>query len=357
MVINPGSTSTKIAVYHDLTEMFVRTVRHTAECLALYPRIIDQFEMRKQCVIDALRGAEIPMQFDAVVARGGLLKPMSGGVYEVNEAMLNDILHPVRNHACNLGCLIAHELAATMPGCRAFIADPGMVDEVDDVARITGYPGLDLIPFWHALNQRATARHYAADLTAEQPEQLVAYEDLDLIVCHLGGGITVAVHHKGRAIDVPNALDGSGPFSAERAGTLPTGQFIDLCYSGQLTKEELKQRIQGHAGLVAHLGTNDVRAIERMISEGNKRARLVLDAMIYQVAKAIGGGATVLYGRVDAILITGGMAYSHYVTGRLRKRVEFIAPVVIYPGENEMEALAANARDALLGRQEIQVYQ
>ena len=334
LVINPGSTSTKIAVYENDTPRLVRNIRHTVDELSSFSHIIDQFEFRKNLVLKELEANNIPFEFDAIVGRGGLLKPIPGGVYEVNDAMLDDILHAMRTHACNLGCLIASELAALLPGCRAFIADPGVVDELDEIARITGSPLMPRITIWHALNQRAIARRYAA-------AQHVRYEDLDLIVCHLGGGISIGVHHHGKAVDVNNALDGDGPFSPERAGTLPAGQLIDLCCSGRYTKDELKKRISGRAGLTAHLGTTDV---------------LVLDAMIYQIAKSIGAASVVLYGKIDAILLTGGMAHSDYIISRLKERISFLAPVHVYPGEDEMEALALNVLGALRGELPIQVY-
>ena len=271
-------------------------------------------------------------------------------MYEVNEAMKRDTVHAMRTHACNLGGLIADELASSLPGCRAFIADPGVVDELEDVARITGSPLMPRITIWHALNQKAIARRFAK-------ENHTSYENLDLIICHLGGGISIAVHHHGRAIDANNALDGEGPFSPERAGTLPSGQLIDLCFSGKLTKDELKKRISGRAGLTAHLGTTDIPAIIKSIEEGDKNAELILDAMIYNVAKAIGGAATVLYGKVDAILLTGGIAYSDYIISRLKERIAFIAPIHVYPGEGEMESLAYNALGAMKGELPIHIYQ
>ena len=356
LAINPGSTSTKIAVYTDEKPLLVTTLRHSVEELAPFPRIIDQFEFRKELVLRSLQEHHIPFRFDAIIGRGGLLKPIAGGVYEVNDAMLNDITHALRKHACNLGCLIASELAALLPGCRAFIADPGVVDALDEVARITGSPQMPVTVIWHALNQRAIGRRFAAECTRRNPQHPVGYEDLNLIICHLGGGVSVGTHRHGRAVDVPNALDGSGPFSPERAGTLPAGQLIDLCCSGRYTRDELKKRIQGHAGLAAHLGTTDVQEVERRIAAGDEHARLILDAMIYQIAKTIGGAAVVLYGKVDAILLTGGMAHSEYITSRLRERVEFLAPVHIYPGEDELEALALNALGALRGELPIKEY-
>lgn len=350
LAVNPGSTSTKIAVYEDKTPCLVRNIRHSVEKLAEFPRIIDQFEFRKNLVIDELKANGIPFDFGAIVGRGGLLKPIPGGVYEVNDVMLDDISHAMRSHACNLGCLIASELAALLPGCRAFIADPGVVDELEDIARITGSPLMPRITIWHALNQRAIARRFAA-------EQGTRYEDLNLIICHLGGGISIGTHCRGRAIDVNNALDGEGPFSPERAGTLPAGQLIDLCSSGKFTKDELKKRISGRAGLTAHLGTTDIQVIVRRIEEGDTQAELVVNAMIYQIAKSVGASATVLYGKIDAILLTGGMAHSDYLIPRLQERVSFLAPVYVYPGEDELEALALNVLSALRGELPIQVYQ
>lgn len=349
LAINPGSTSTKLAVFEDETPRLTRTLRHSVEELSTFPQATDQFEFRKDLVLRELEADGIPLQFDAVIGRGGLFKPIPGGVYEINDLMLHDARHASRPHACNLGCLIAADLAARIPGCRAFIADPGVTDELEEVSRITGSPLMPRITIWHALNQRAIARRYAR-------EQGTCYEDLNLIICHLGGGISIGTHLRGRCIDVNNALDGEGPFSPERAGTLPAGPLIDLCYSGRFTREELKKRISGHAGLAAHLGTTDVPTIVSRIAEGDRHAELVLNAMIYQTAKSIGAAATVLYGQVDAILLTGGIAHSDYVISRLTERVSFLAPVHVYPGEDELEALALNALGVLRGELKIQEY-
>ena len=303
---------------------------------------MDQFDFRKQLVLNELNRNGIALQFDVVIGRGGLVKPIPGGVYEVNEAMKRDTLNAMRTHACNLGGLIARDLASTIPGCHALIADPGVVDELDDVARVTGSPLLPRISIFHALNHKAVGRRYAANCDAN-------YEDLNLIICHLGGGISVAAHRKGRAVDVNNALDGEGPFSPERAGTLPAGSLIDLCYSGRFSREELKNRISGQAGLAAHLGTTDVPEVISMIEAGDKHAELVLNAMVYNVIKSIGAQSAVLKGQVDAIILTGGIAHSDYVVSRIKESVSYIAPVVVYPGEDEMEALAMSAYEALNG--------
>lgn len=349
LAINPGSTSTKIAVYEDETPVLVSNIRHSVDELSVFPQVIDQFEFRKSLVLHELEKQGIPFQFDAIIGRGGLVKPIPGGVYVVNEAMKKDTLNAMRTHACNLGGLIASDLASLLPNCHAYIADPGVVDELDDVARISGSPLLPRITIWHALNQKAIARRYAK-------EKGVKYEDLDLVICHLGGGISVAAHHMGRAIDANNALDGEGPFSPERAGSLPAGQLIDLCFSGQLTKDELKKRISGRAGLTAHLGTTDVPAIVRNIENGDKHAELILDAMIYNVAKAIAASSVALYGKVDAIILTGGIAYCDYVVSRIKKRISFIGPICVYPGEDEMLALALNALGALKGELPVEIY-
>ncbi len=349
LAINPGSTSTKIAVYDDEYPVLLHTINHSVQELAAFGRVTDQYAYRKDLVLTALEQSGVPFRFDAIIGRGALTKPITGGVYEINETMCRDARQASREHACNLGCLIAAELAARLPGCRALTADPVVVDELDDVARLSGSPLLPRRSIWHALNQRAIARRYAR-------EQGLHYEDLNLIVCHLGGGITVAAHRQGRAVDVNNGLDGEGPMSPERAGTLPTGELINLCFSGKFTREELLRRVSGHAGLVAHLGTTDMKEILTRIAGGDEHARLVVDAMIFQTAKAIGAAATVLYGKVDAILVTGGIAYAGYVTSRLRDRVRFIAPVAIFPGQDEMQALALNALAALRGELEVKTY-
>lgn len=354
LAINPGSTSTKMAVFDDNMAVLSLTLRHSVEDLEPFPKVIDQFEFRKGLVLKALADNGIPFEFDAVVGRGGLLRPIPGGVYEVNDAMVADIQKVRRSHACNLGCLIARELADEL-GCKAYIADPGVVDELDEIARVTGSPLMPRTTTWHALNQRAIARRFVKEQTELQGRKM-RYEDFNLIVCHLGGGISIGAHKGGRVVDVNNAFDGEGPFSPERAGTLPSGSLIDLCYSGRYTKDELKKRISGKAGLAAHLGTTHIPEILERIERGDDYAHLVLDAMIYQIAKHIASLGPVFYGKVDAILITGGIAYSDYVVSHLRERVEYLAPVHVYPGEDELEALALNALGALTGEIPVQTY-
>ena len=352
LVINPGSTSTKTAVYENEQPVLLRNITHSAESLAPFGNITEQQAFRRQLVLDELQRSGIPLQFDAVIGRGGLVKPISGGVYEINQRMIDDTLHGcvMHSHACNLGCLIAYEIAAMIPGCRSFIADPGVVDELSPLARISGSPLMPRICIWHALNQRAIARRYARGIGK-------AYEDLSLIICHLGGGISVAAHDHGRAVDANNALDGEGPFSPERAGSLPAADLIRLCFSGKYTEQELLKKIAGQAGLTAHLGTNDMREILDRINHGDEQAHLLVDAMLYHTAKQITAEAAVLCGNVDAILLTGGMAHSDYIVGELRRRVAFLAPVFVFPGENEMEALAINALAVLQGKREAKVYE
>ncbi len=352
LVINPGSTSTKIAVYEDEKPILLRNITHTAEELAPFGNVTEQQDFRRQLVLDELQQADIPLDFDAVIGRGGLVKPIAGGVYEINDQMVDDTLHGcvMHRHACNLGCLIAYEIALNIPHCRAFIADPGVVDELSPLARISGSPLMPRICIWHALNQRAIARRYARGIGKE-------YEDLNLIICHLGGGISVAAHEHGRAIDANNALDGEGPFSPERAGSLPAADLIRLCFSGKYTEEQLLKRIAGQAGLTAHLGTNNMREILERIRLGDEKAQLLVDAMLYHTAKQIASEAAVLCGDIDAILLTGGMAHSDYIVSELRRRIGFLAPVYCFPGENEMEALALNALAVLQGKQKAKVYQ
>lgn len=350
LVVNPGSTSTKVAVYLDDRPTLQLTIRHTPEELAPFEEATEQLDFRRNLILDRLKANNIPLDFDAVIGRGGLARPVPGGVYRVNRKMCVDAYHAMRRHACNLGCIIALELAElTKDGCPAYIADPGVVDELVPEARISGSPLMPRICIWHALNQRAIARRYARSIGRR-------YEELNLVVCHLGGGISVAAHDHGRAIDANNALDGEGPFSPERAGSLPAADLIHLCFSGKYTEAQLKKRVAGQAGLMAHLGTTDVVEILRRIDAGDTHAKLLIDAMIYHTAKAIAAEGAVLKGRIDAVLLTGGMAHSTYITGGIRERVAFLAPVHVFPGEDEMTALARNAWYVLRGEREAKEY-
>lgn len=351
LIINPGSTSTKVGVFFDDTPYCVTTIRHSVEEIGQYEQITDQHVFRRQLVLDWLKTNHIPLQFDAIIGRGGLLKPISGGVYKVNRQMCEEAFHAVRKHACNLGCIIAYELAKSQEfsACPAYIADPVVVDELLPEARVSGSPLMYRRAIWHALNQRAIARRYAKEIGSH-------YEDLNLIVCHLGGGISVAAHQKGRAVDVNNALDGEGPLSPERAGTLPAADLIHLCYSGRYTEDQLKKRIAGQAGLMAHLGTTDMVEILKRIENGDEKARLLINAMIYHTAKTIAAEGAVFCGKIDAILLTGGIAHSDYITRSISSRVSYLAPVHVFPGEDEIEALALNALSVLRGECEAKEY-
>ncbi len=352
LAINPGSTSTKIAVFENTTEMFSKNIKHTVEELAPYKKIIDQYNFRRDVIIRELEAAGIPLSsITVVVGRGGLVKPIPGGVYRVNDALVADLkAERMGEHASNLGALIAREMARAIgQKVEALIVDPVVVDEMEDIARISGMPELPRISIFHALNQKAVARRYAR-------EQRKRYEDLNLIVAHMGGGISVGCHATGRVIDVNNALDGEGPFSPERSGGLPVGQLVKMCFSGKYTIDEIKKKIKGNGGLVAYLGTNDAREVEERVKKGDRQAELIYRAMAYQVSKEIGALATVVSGKVDAIILTGGVAYDKMFVGWIKDRVSFIAPVVVYPGEGEMTALAEGGYYALRGELPIQEY-
>lgn len=343
LAINPGSTSTKVALYEDERPLLDMTLRHTHEQLAHFHSVSEQMEWRRDMILQGVekRGFSIS-DLSAVIGRGGLTKPMKGGIYEVNETMERDLRHPWMHHACNLGGLIAHEIARKA-GVKAYIADPGVVDEMDEMVHLTGLPQIRRISIFHALNQRAIARLHARKLGR-------SYEELNLIVAHLGGGISVGAHRRGVVVDNNNALNGDGPFAPERSGTLPTVSLVDMCFSGEYTREQMYRMLAGKGGLMAHLGTNSVIAVVERIESGDEHARLVLDAMCYSVAKQIGSMAIALSGKVDGILLTGGVAHSHYVMERIRRQCEFLAPVTVYPGENELQALMENALAVLQGR-------
>ena len=342
LVINPGSITTKIAVYHDETPLFTKTLAHSRAELSQFADVIEQRDFRRNLILDQLRTNDFEPRFDAVIARGSLAKAVESGVFEVNAKMTEDACTAFDKHACDLGCVIAREIADMNPGTLCLTADPGSVDEMNDYAHITGSPMLPKHCIWHALNQRAIARRYAR-------EHGTTYEQLNLLICHMGGGISIAAHDHGRAVDVNNALNGDGPFSPERAGTLPAGQLIDLCFSGRYSREELQQRVAGRAGMSAHLGINDLREALKRIDEGDDHARLIVNAMIYHTAKHIAALSAVLRGKVDAILLTGGMAHSDYMVSRLKEYLSWLAPIAVYPGENEMLALAQNALAVLNG--------
>lgn len=351
LAINPGSTSTKIAVYEGTKNVFLKTLRHATDELKPFSNIAGQFQFRKEIIMSELKNAGIAVDtIGIIVGRGGLVKPIPSGVYEVNDALVNDLIHPVLGeHASNLGGLIALDIAKTISGARAFIADPVVVDELQDVARISGQPEMPRLSIFHALNQKAIARTHARSLNRK-------YEELNLIVAHLGGGISVGVHRQGKVVDVNNALDGEGPFSPERSGTLPAGLLAKICFSGKVTLDEVKKMITGQGGLVAHLQTNSAYDVEMSARNGDEKAKLIQDAMAYQVGKEIGSLAAVLKGQVDGILLTGGIAHNSDLVNYIKEMVSFIAPVTVYPGEDEMEALAMNGLMVMRGEVKPLVY-
>lgn len=349
LAINPGSTSTKISLANDDQPVFVADIAHSQEELRIFKRISDQFHFRKQVVIEELKKRNVPLDFDAVIGRGGLAKPVPSGVFAITEKMIIDQQQAIHQHVCDLGCMIADEIARDIPGCRSFIADPGVVDEMEPEARISGSPLMPRMCIWHALNQKAIGRRFAKDMGT-------TYEKLNLIICHLGGGISIAAHDHGRAIDANNALDGEGPFSPERAGTLPAADLIHLCFSGKYTEDQLLKKVSGQAGLIAHLGTNDLKEIMNWIKAGDKHAEVVVSAMIWHIAKNIAAEGSVLYGKVDAILLTGGMAKCDYIIERLKRRLNYLAPIHVYPGQDEMKALTENALAVLRGERAARDY-
>ncbi len=344
LAINPGSTTTKVAVYINNKVIFLKSIPHDLEELKKFDKIASQYEYRKNIILEELKNANIELdKITAVVGRGGLIRPIKSGTYKINAAMREDLVNGILGeHASNLGGLIADEIAKEFPKATAYIADPVVVDELADVARIAGHPRFKRISIFHALNQKATARSYARLLNRK-------YEDLNLVIAHLGGGITVGAHKKGKVIDVNQGLDGEGPFSPERSGTLPVGALARLCFDGGLTYEQVRTMITGQGGYVAYFNTNNAYEIELLAEDGDKKARMIQDAMSYQIAKEIGAMSTVLSGEIDAIILTGGIAHNPMVVEYIKKMVSYIAPVVIYPGEDEMHALAMNGLRVLKG--------
>ena len=350
LIINPGSTSTKIAVYEDQRELLSENIAHPTEELARYDRIVDQKGFRKELILNALKGKAVePARLSAVIGRGGLLRPIPSGVYRVNDRMLEDLTAGVQGeHASNLGGLIADEIARPL-GIPAFIVDPVVVDELEDWARLSGIPAIRRRSIFHALNHKYTARLAARKLGR-------AYEDINLVVCHLGGGITVGAHRRGRVVDVNNGLNGEGPITPERAGTIPAGDLVDLACSGKHTRDELKKMLTGRGGMVAHLKTNDMRETLRRVAAGDAEAALVFEAMANTVAKQIGTCAAVLKGEVDGIVLTGGLAYAVEFIDRIKERIQWIGPVFVFPGENEMVALAQAGLRVVRGEEKAREY-
>ncbi|WP_160244887.1 butyrate kinase [Bacillus subtilis] len=350
LTINPGSTSTKIGVFHNERSIFEKTLRHNIEELQRFDRIIDQYEFRKNHILETLHEQGINIsKFDAVCARGGLLRPIEGGTYVVNDEMIEDLKSGYAGqHASNLGGIIAREIADGL-NIPSYIVDPVVVDEMSVLAKVSGMPEIERKSIFHALNQKAVARKAAASLGKR-------YENMKMIITHMGGGITIGVHDCGRVVDVNNGLHGEGPFSPERAGTVPAGDLVDLCFSGEYTKEEIMKKLVGTGGLLGYLGTNDAVKVEQMIQGGDEKARFIYDAMAYQVAKEIGAASAALKGEVEAIVLTGGLAYGKSFVSAIRSYIDWISDVLVYPGENELQSLAQGALRVLLGEEQSKQY-
>lgn len=350
LIINPGSTSTKIGVYEDETQLMEETLRHSTEEIAQYPSIYEQKDFRKDVILSVLKEKNIDLStIDVVVGRGGLLKPIPGGTYATTPELLEDLkIGKQGQHASNLGGILANEIATEI-GVPSYIVDPVVVDELDDVARLSGHPDFPRTSIFHALNQKAVAKRYAKETGK-------AYEQLNLIVVHMGGGVSVGAHKAGRIIDVANALDGDGPFSPERSGGLPSGALMKLCFSGKYTQAEVGKMINGNGGFNAYLGTNDMREVVKMSNNGNDTAKSVMDAFHYQLAKEIGSMAVVLKGKVDQIILTGGIAYNAITQETISSCVDWIAPITVYPGEDELLALAQGAIRVMNGEEEAKLY-
>jgi butyrate kinase len=351
LAINPGSTSTKVAVFRNTKPRFLKSIRHDINDLSRFKRVADQFGFRREIILKELRKEDVKLdEITAVIGRGGITKPIASGVYAINDALIEDLTTArYGEHASNLGALIARDIARSLPHAQSFIANPTTVDELHDVARISGHPLFNRVSIFHALNHKMIAQNHA---------KLVGkpYDELNLIVVHMGGGISVGAHMKGQVIDVNQALDGEGPFGPERSGTLPAGDLARLCFSGKYTLDEVQKIITGKGGYVAYFDSNDAYTIGVMAEQGDKKAILVQNALSYQVAKEIGALSAVLKGQVDAILLTGGIAHNQAVVDYIKTMVAHIARVVVYPGEDEMKALAENALQVLLGEVECKVY-
>lgn len=346
LALNPGSTSTKIALYEDMNEICKKNIEHSNEEIEKYKNVADQYEMRYKAIMEFLDEINFDVkELSAVVGRGGLLPPVKSGAYRVNDAMVDRLKNrPVVEHASNLGAIIAYEIAEQLQ-IPSFIYDSVAVDELEDIARISGMADIERKSFSHALNMRAVAIKVAEELGKD-------YKDMNLIVTHLGGGISVSVHKKGKMVDIVS--DDEGPFSPERSGRVPCKDLIGMCY--QEDKNVMKKKLRGKGGLISYLGTNSALDVEKKIAEGDEGAKLIYEAMAYQIAKGIGELATVVYGEVDRIIITGGIAYSKMMTEWIKKRVEFIAPVEIVPGENELESLAFGSLRVLKGEEKAREY-
>ncbi|MBP3698307.1 MAG: butyrate kinase [Oscillospiraceae bacterium] len=349
LVINPGSTSTKIGVFEDEVQLFSKTLRHSAEKIAEFAAIADQKSWRKELVMEALKENDFDVTtLSAVSGRGGLVAPLRGGTYATTDKLMADTAAGVGGqHACNLGGLIAREIGDEL-GIPSFIVDPPVVDELAPVARYSGHPIIARRSTFHALNQKAVAKRYAKEVGKK-------YEDLNLLVCHMGGGISVGAHVKGSVIDTENALDGEGPFSPERAGSLPSGDLVRLCFSGKYTEAEIKKMLTGQGGLVAYVNSTDMKQL-LIDAETDPKIAEVMDAFHYQIAKEIGAMAAAMCGQIDQIILTGGVAYGRESVEAITKHVGWIAPITVYPGEDELLALTQGALRVLKGEEKLMEY-
>ncbi len=350
LAINPGSTSTKVALYNGRERVFTNKIEHPSSEIDKYHNVIDQYDYRLNVIVEWLKQIDImPSLLRATVGRGGMLRPMPAGTYLVTDAMIKDLKNSVGGeHASNLGGILAKGIG-DKEGIKSFIVDPVAVDEINDIARISGMPDIPRKSQLHALNIKAVSHRYAKENNKE-------LNKLNLIVAHLGGGISVAPIEKGRIIDVNNANE-MGPFSPERTGGLPVGDLVKMCYSGKYSFNEIKAKLKGKGGLTAYFGTNSAKEIEERMNNGDEKAGLVFMAMAYQIAKEIGTMSTVLFGKVDAIILTGGLAYSKTLTDKIQSMTKFIAPVVLYPGEDELEALNEGALRVLEGEEVEKIYE
>lgn len=350
LVINPGSTSTKVALYRNEEVIKEKTLRHDVKELKPFKTIIDQIDFRKAMIMDFLEHNNTKVEdIDIFVGRGGMMKPLAGGTYEITKEMVDDLSSMKYGaHASALGSILAYKFAKEQ-GKRAFTVNPVVVDEFDDISRISGLKQIERKSIFHALNQKAIAIRFAQSINK-------AYEDINVIVVHLGGGISVGLHKRGRVIDVNNALGGDGPFSPERTGTIPTYPLIDICFSGEYTKDEVKKMLVGKGGIASYLDTNDARIVEKRVEEGDEYAKLIFDAMAYTVVKEIGAMYFVAGGDIDGIILTGGIAYSKYFTNKIKEYVDPIKEVTVYPGEDEMQALVEGAMRVLLGKEKGKIY-
>ena len=350
LIINPGSTSTKIGVFEDETLLFEETLRHSTEEISQYASIVDQKDFRKNIIVNLLNEKNFDINsLNMVVGRGGMLKPIPGGTYAVTDDLLEDLkIGKQGQHASNLGGILAREIGDSI-GVPSFIVDPVVVDEMMPIARYSGVPELPRTSVFHALNQKAVAKRYANEIGK-------AYTDLNLIVVHMGGGVSVGAHKNGRVVDIFNALDGDGAFSPERAGSVPSGALIKMCFSGKYTEKEVYKKIVGNGGFNAYMGTNDMRDVEKAVLAGDEQAIEYRDAFVLQVAKDMGSMACVLDGKVDQIVVTGGIAYDKGVVAGLRERAEWIAPFTVYPGEDELLALVQGGLRVINGVEEAMKY-